>query len=183
MLNTNSNIVGFLGSSRSDGNTAKLAKLVFDPLKDARLIDLSALSVGPYSYNNAYEGDDFPPLAQAMADANTIIFASPVYWYSMSAQMKTLFDRMTDMTGVYKPLGKSLVNKTMFVISTGADVAAPDSFIRPFADTAGYFKMKWGGVLYAPGGDINSPQAQSAAHIFAMQIAASAQTPLAATPA
>lgn len=173
-------IVGFLGSSRSDGNTAKLAGLVFNQLNDAALIDLGPLSIGPYSYDNAYEGDDFLSLAQAMARANTIVFASPVYWYSMSAPMKMLFDRMTDMTGLYKPLGKALAGKSMFALATGGGPSAPDSYTRPFADTAGYFKMKWGGVLYSPGGEVDSLQAQHAAHVFAMQIAASAQSPLSA---
>jgi len=82
-----------------------------------------------------------------MARADVIVFASPVYWYSMSAQMKTFFDRLTDLTGGdLKPVGKSLAGKTMFVIAAGGSPATPDSFVRPFADTAGYFNMRWGGL-------------------------------------
>lgn len=183
MSESKQRIIGVLGSSRADGNTVKLADMVFGGLDDAKLIDLTPLAIGPYSYDKIHEGDDFHALALAMANADTIVFASPVYWYSMSAQMKAVFDRMTDMTDIYKQLGKSLAGKSMFVISTGSGPDAPDSFVRPFADTAGYFKMKWGGVLYAPGGDLNSEKAHNAARIFASQIAASIRVPMASAPA
>ncbi len=167
-------IIGFLGSSRPHGETAALANAVFSHLGDATLIDLNTLHIGPYSYDNAHADDDFYPLAEAMAAARVIVFASPVYWYSMSAQMKTLFDRMTDMTRFYKPLGKSLAGKTMFTIGTGSTAAAPDSFTRPFSDTAGYFGMDWGGLLFAAGAESLTPETEEAAKAFAEKIRAAA---------
>ena len=170
-MERNMSIIGFLGSSRADGNTAALTNAVFSELKSAVLVDLSELMIGPYSYDNAYAADDFLPLARPMAKADAIVFASPVYWYSMSAQMKAFFDRLTDLTeGEMKPVGKSLAGKRMFVIATGNSPTAPDSFVRPFADTAGYFNMRWGGLFYAQGAGELSAQTRAAAKAFASKI-------------
>ena len=40
--------------------------------------------------------DDFLGVAEAMVDAEAILFATPVYWYSMSGRLKRFFDRLTD---------------------------------------------------------------------------------------
>ena len=161
-----------LGSSRADGHTGRLAREVFARLDNAEFADLGALAVGPYDYDYANRGDDFLPLAQKMVRARSIILASPLYWYSMSGQMKIFFDRLTDLTDPpYKPLGKALAGKAMFTIATGGTAAAPDSFTRPFADTAGYFNMHWGGLLYARGADALSEETKAAAKDFAARIA------------
>lgn len=47
--------------------------------------------------------DDMPEMLDKMLDADIIVMATPVYFYTMSAQMKTLIDRCcgryTEMTG------------------------------------------------------------------------------------
>ncbi|VAV96544.1 Uncharacterized NAD(P)H oxidoreductase, YdeQ/YrkL/YwrO family, partial [hydrothermal vent metagenome] len=96
---TPSEILGVLGTSNNNGNTAALARAVFAPLPNAELVNLSALSIAPYDYQNRHDKDDFLPLAEKIVAAKAIVFASPVYWYSMSAQMKVFFDRLTDLTG------------------------------------------------------------------------------------
>lgn len=168
-----------LGSSRGDGETALLTRAVFrrltiDHREDAEFVDLGALKIGPYDYLGRNDGDDFLAVAQAMANARAIVFASPVYWYAMSGQMKIFFDRLSDLTGPYKPLGKRLADKIMFAVATGAAAEAPDSFTRPFADTADYFEMTWGGLLYAEGAKALTPRTQAAAKAFADAIAAAA---------
>ncbi|GJL92762.1 flavodoxin family protein [Hyphococcus sp.] len=165
-------ILALNGSSRADGDTARLLSAALRPLDDVERFDLDALRIGPYSYEHANADDDFLPLAQRMLKARTIILASPVYWYSMSAQMKALFDRLTDLTDMpYKPLGKQLAGKTMFVVATGSDDAPPVSFAPPFEDTAGYFNMRWGGMLYRAGRDALSAEDILAARSFSDLIA------------
>lgn len=162
-----------LGSSRGDGETARLAGEVRTHLDDADFVDLGDLNIGLYDYEYRNCGDDFLPVAQKMVRTRAIVFASPVYWYSMSAQMKTLFDRLTDLTDPpFKPLGKALAGKRMFVVATGGSPSAPASFVDPFEDTAGYFDMDWGGLLYAQGADALSAETKQAAKDFAMKVAA-----------
>ncbi|MEO1243220.1 MAG: flavodoxin family protein [Pseudomonadota bacterium] len=144
-----SRVIGILGSARQDGNTATLTSAVFQHLGDARVIDLNDLSIEPYSYDNPHEADDFSALAQLMAEADAIVFASPVYWYSMSGPMKIFFDRLTNLTDFYKPLGRTLAGKSAFLIAASNSPAAPACFEPPFAETARYFDMRWGGMLHA----------------------------------
>ncbi len=141
-------ILGLLGSSRADGDTGSLTRSVLANLPGSGLIDLNAHDIAPYDYHYRQSHDDFIEIAHKMAAAKTIVFASPVYWYSMSAQMKLFFDRLTDLTETHKPLGKSLAGKHAFLIATGAKTEPPASFELPFSETARYFKMNWGGMLY-----------------------------------
>jgi len=172
-----SEILGILGTSNNDGNTRALARAVFEDLPDAELINLSDLEIAPYDYQHRQGGDDFIALAEKMTAAKAVVFASPVYWYAMSTQMKTFFDRLTDLTDYAKPIGKSLGGKSAFLIATGGSPAPPASFEPPFAETARYFNMNWGGMLYGQGdnrpgnqdGDVTniSPAATFARRIMA----------------
>ncbi len=163
-------IFGLLGSARGEGHTGTIARAVFDRLDDARLFDLDDVAVGPYRYDYANEDDDFLPLAFKMTRARAIVFASPVYWYSMSGPMKLFFDRLTDLTETHKTWGKSLAGKTMFVIASGGSPAPHAAFEPPFSETAGYFDMAYGGMLYGQRGAIDD----DAASAFAARIRAAA---------
>ena len=145
---TPSSVTAILGSSRQFGNTRILTDAVFEHLDNARIVDLSNHKIAPYDYQHSHEWDDFFPLAENMAQSQAIVFASPVYWYSMSAQMKAFFDRLTDLTEKHGDLGRSLAGKTAFAITTSGGKTPPPSFEPPFAETAGYFNMNWGGMLH-----------------------------------
>ena len=134
-----------VGSSRRNGATMALARAMFAGAADAEIVFLGDHLIHPYSYDHVHAGDDFLPLARRMAAADTIVFATPVYWYTMSAQMKTFFDRLTDLTEIEKPLGRALAGKRAFLISTTGPSGLPESFALPFRETAGYFDMEWGG--------------------------------------
>ena len=143
-------VLGLIGSSRRRGNTSVLAEAVFARLRaKGRLIDLNALSIAPYDYDHRHHRDDFLPVAREMSRARAIVFASPVYWYAMSAQMKILFDRLSDLTETHKPLGRALAGKTAFALATSSGDGLPPDFERPFSETARYFDMRWGGLLHA----------------------------------
>lgn len=150
--------LGIVGSARNDGKTAALTSAVFQHLHNAAVIDLNDFHIDPYTYDGARGGDDFPALARLMNEADAIVFASPVYWYSMSGPMKIFFDRLTDLTDHYKTIGKALAGKSAFLIATSNHADAPASFEPPFADTARYFDMHWGGMLHATVQDgVNMP--------------------------
>ncbi len=174
-------VVGVLGSSRKNGNTRMLTDAVLHHLDSARLFDLSDLSIAPYDYDDAQTQDDFLPLAEQMAQSQMIIFASPIYWYSMSAQMKVFFDRLTDLTKTHKMLGRSLADKTVCVIATSTSKTPPSSFEAPFAKTAGYFGMQWGGMLHGSFEEDRqmTPELNASAATFAEKIKSALQAPCA----
>jgi multimeric flavodoxin WrbA len=114
----------------------------------ATLIILPNHVLGGYDYGHANAGDDFAEIAEAMVAAQTIVFATPVYWYAMSAPLKIFFDRLTDLTENLKAQGKALAEKQVWLIATGTDDALPEGFEIPFARTADYFGMMYRGVAY-----------------------------------
>ncbi|MCX6126725.1 MAG: NAD(P)H-dependent oxidoreductase, partial [Proteobacteria bacterium] len=78
-----------LGSARSGGNTFRAVQRLFGDCESIDLVDLNQLKISPYSYHKESD-DDFLNLVSRMTDHNTIIFATPVYWYAMSSAMKIL---------------------------------------------------------------------------------------------
>ena len=166
--------LGIVGTSRRDGNTAMLADAVFRRLPSSRLANLADYSVAPYDYDHRHGADDFIPLARVMAEAKSIVLATPVYWYAMSAQMKAFMDRLSDLTETHKPLGRALAARTVFVIATSTH-GMPAYFDRPFAETAGYFDMRWGGVLHERFAEdrVMTPDLAMRANAFALHIKAS----------
>ena len=136
-----------LGSARSDGETRRAVDLAFPP-GAAELVVLPKFSIGGYDYRHFNANDAFGDIAPKMAEADKIIFATPVYWYAMSAPLKIFFDRLDDLTENLKTLGKSLRDKSIWMIATGTENVLPEGFEVPFARTAGYFSMRYRGCAY-----------------------------------
>jgi hypothetical protein len=136
-----------LGSARPDGETRRAVDLAFAP-GTAELVVLPNFSVGGYDYQHFNANDAFGGIARKMAEAEKIIFATPVYWYAMSAPLKIFFDRLTDMTENLKAQGKNLKDKPVWVIATGTEPVLPEGFEVPFARTAGDFGMRYRGCAY-----------------------------------
>lgn len=137
-----------LGTARDDSNTKKAVEKLC-PFKDYELIELHQLQIQPYTYNSTNDlDDDFLAIAMKMQNADHIIFATPVYWYSMSAQLKVFFDRLTDLLYQHKAIGRSLKGKKVYLIVSGADAELPEGFEVPFRRTAEYFEMKFQKSFY-----------------------------------
>ena len=83
------------GSSRSQGNTNKIAQILQHKL-DSEIIDLKQLNINSYSYEHEHSDDDFLATMKRVITYDLIIFVTPVYWYSMSGIMKNFFDCITD---------------------------------------------------------------------------------------
>lgn len=128
------------GSSRSDGNTRKYANYIQAKL-DCDLVDLVEKKINYYDYQHTNSDDDFLSIAESIINKDHIIFITPVYWYSMSARMKTFFDRLTDLTTIRKELGKSLQGKKVHLLSCSWNNKKVENFEMPFDATAKYFKM------------------------------------------
>jgi multimeric flavodoxin WrbA len=131
-----------LGSARSDGNTRQLIDEI-KILTDSDFIDLNDLDIGYFDYEHKNQDDDFLPTAEKILSYKKIIFATPVYWYSMSAIMKTFFDRITDLVTIRKDLGRKLEGKLIYLISCSANPELDSSFIKPFSATADYLNMEF----------------------------------------
>lgn len=67
-----------------------------------------------YSHDKCIQKDDANMIIELMMKADVIVFATPVYFYSVSGQLKTLFDRCC---GCYT----RMTNKEYYVILSAFD--------------------------------------------------------------
>ena len=136
------------GSSKSNGNTKK----VIDYLNinnDFDIIDLKTKNIGGFEYDFSNSEDDFIPLMEDIINKyDTIIFATPVYWYSMSGTLKNFFDRMSDLLHYKKELGRKLRGKNMAMISNSGINDLKNGFEMPFIESANYLGMNYLGSTH-----------------------------------
>jgi multimeric flavodoxin WrbA len=107
-------VLGVNASARTDGFTAELLDEVLEAARrkgaETERLDLVKhpfpLCAGNYSLDPASCGpetcvqgpwDGFGRVAERILNADAVVFATPVYWFSASARMKALLERMTSM--------------------------------------------------------------------------------------
>lgn len=117
--------------------------------------------------------DDMAAVIEQMRWADVIVLATPVYFYSMSAQLKTVIDRTLGAT--QRP---GLENKSFYLIATAADDRA--GMELTFEGLRGYLACLPGateaGVVYGCGawqlGDIQKQPAMQQAYRMGSSIQA-----------
>jgi multimeric flavodoxin WrbA len=139
--------VVLMGSARSDGNTRRIVERFVAHTGYAQT-DLNDWTIGFFDYDQKDRKDDFIPLFRMLMQYDVIVFATPVYWYAMSALMKNFFDRITDLLHWHKELGRQLRGKHMAMISCGSDDDVDDTFALPFKQSADYLGMRYLGNLH-----------------------------------
>jgi len=137
-----------LGSARSDGHTRRIVDQMIQTKPGIDLVDLNDKEISYFDYSHSNMGDDFLPIAKNILEYDLILFVTPVYWYSMSAIMKTFFDRLSDLLTIRKDMGRKLRGKSMGSISCGSPGALDDSFYIPFRETAKYLGMNYTGHVH-----------------------------------
>jgi multimeric flavodoxin WrbA len=160
-----------LGSSRPDGNTEALARaaaeqlpadveqqwisLARHPLPDFEDLRHDSDRVRPTAGNTAL-------LLDATLAATDIVIASPLYWYSVSAQTKRYLDHWA---GWLRTPGldfrAALSGRTLWGVTVLADgePAVADPLAGTLRNSAAYLRMRFGGVLLGNGskpGDVLS---------------------------
>ncbi|OEG00003.1 NAD(P)H-dependent oxidoreductase [Vulcanibacillus modesticaldus] len=96
-------LLAIYGSSRKNGNTEALTKIVLQNLDKNSyneiflmdyqikpIIDQRHTSTGFQRIN-----DDYDNLAKELLNHDAILFATPLYWYGMSGQLKIFIDRFS----------------------------------------------------------------------------------------
>ena len=97
-------------SLRSNSNSEELAKSFFDGAKvnnDVELISLKNKTInfckGCLACGKLHKcviKDDSNEIVEKMANADVIVWATPVYYYSMSGLMKTMIDRANPLYSI-----------------------------------------------------------------------------------
>lgn len=147
--------VVIVGSSRNNGDTAKLTKQLIEKTK-WDLVNLSNYKISYFDYKHENRDDDYLNLMNEIVQKyETLIFATPVYWYSMSGIMKVFFDRWTDLLTIEKELGRKLRGKKMAALSCSNGNNLGDTFWLPFSETAKYLGMEYLGNIHTIAGEKN----------------------------
>lgn len=132
-----------VGSSRNKGNTTRIIESVSKQF-NIDVVNLSQYNISYYDYESKNRDDDFIPLIKNIIEKyDTLIFATPVYWYSMSGIMKVFFDRFSDLIRIEKETGRRLKGKKMAVISNSHDSKIENEFYTPFRKSATYLGMDY----------------------------------------
>jgi multimeric flavodoxin WrbA len=171
--------IALFSSSRRHGNTGRLIDAVASAL-EIEVLDLADHRISPFDYDHRNRDDDFETLMGRVLAQDQIIFASPIYWYSVSAPMKVFFDRISDFLELpdLLPEGRRLRGKTAYVVCTSASAEAAAEFMSAFDEMFRYLGMRFGGALHVDCGDGYTPAMHDPiARDFAMRIRAAALSP------
>jgi multimeric flavodoxin WrbA len=99
--------------------------------------------------------DEAKPVLAKMMDVDVIVFATPLYFFSASAQLKLIFDRMFSLYKWDNQAGTMktpLMGKTLVLLASAFEDVGLDALEKPFALTAEYTGMKFESVLVANAG-------------------------------
>ena len=93
--------------------------------------------------------------------ADAIVVASPIYWFTLSAQAKLCIDRWYALEG---PDGSALAGKQFGLVLTYGDVdpytSGAINAIRTFQDMCRYIKADLAGIVYGTASDPGEIQSQ-----------------------
>lgn len=162
-----SNIIILQGSPRLNGNTATLVKAFMEDLAEKHNVTVIQVPELKINYcigcnscftregNRCFQQDDMQKIMPVLADADILVFASPVYFYGISAQLKTLLDRLhTPLRNTFK------VKKTALLLVGAASLPELfDSILIQYRLLLNFFHLEDAGTVLVRGvkniGDIS----------------------------
>ncbi len=163
-------------SPRKGGNSETLCRQFAKGARDAgnqvEILRLAEMNIEYCSacyackkLGHCVKKDDMETVLEKMRKSDVIVLATPVYFYTMNAQLKTMIDRT--LGGAQRP---GLENKEFYLIATAAD--GREAMERTIDGIRGYLECLPGavekGVIYGAGawqlGDILSNPAMQEAY-------------------
>ncbi len=164
------NVLVITGSPRLDGNSDRLADAFIDGAVSAEnnivRFDTGRMNIGPCkACGECYKKDGacavsngFNTIAPEIIKSDVIVFVTPMYWFSFTAQIKNVIDKMYSF---YKA-GKDITGKECLLIVCGASTDESDyeGISTTYKLMANYLKWEDKGILIVPGvsekGDIKN---------------------------
>lgn len=159
------NILILNGSPKKDGNTSQLVEWF---TKGARSKDVSIEIIRAASLKSKSNGclscrtcqrlkefgcvihDDIKEVLEKMAKADAIVFATPLYFYGPSAQLKLIIDRMFSLykwDNTKNTFETPLRGKSMFLLLSAYEDIGLDIVEKSFKLIADYSDMKFRSLL------------------------------------
>jgi multimeric flavodoxin WrbA len=155
-------VIIVIGSPRKEGNSATLAKQVGAGAESAgaevESFSLHDMDIQPCDACDACRdrteqdcilGDDMRDVFPKLRGADAIVIASPIYWFTVSAQTKLFMDRWYALGG---PEGHAFAGKRFGVVLTYADTdpftSGAVNALRTFQDALNYVGARIVGLVY-----------------------------------
>lgn len=155
-------IVIIRGSPRKNGNSCILADSLAKGAKDSHAevddfflqkMDIKPCNACNVCIKNPEKGciidDDMQLIYPKLRSADSIVIASPVYWFNMSAQTKLFIDRFY---GLIEPKKHVLRDKRIGIILTYGDAdeytSGAVNAINSFKDTFQYIQAEIVGIIH-----------------------------------
>ena len=175
-------------SPRKRANSSILADQVAAGAREAgaavESFDLHSLNIRPCDACDFCQGaaecvinDDMQMLYPKLRAADAIVVASPIYWFTLSAQAKLCIDRWYALEG---PGGSALAGKQFGLVLTYGDVdpytSGAINAIRTFQDMCRYIKADLAGIVYGTASDPGEIQSQPKVLERAYQVGAAVGT-------
>jgi multimeric flavodoxin WrbA len=162
MMKKKTKVLVFLGSPRKKGNSAILAeKIAMGAMSagaEVETVFLHGLNIAPCKSCYACQkpkskgcsiDDDMQPIYQAMLDADAWVIASPVYWFTMSSQIKLWMDRCFAFPAYAKnPFARKRIAIAMSYGGEDPFDSGCINALRTFQDAYGYVGSKIVGMVY-----------------------------------
>ena len=155
--------VAFVGSPRKGGNSDQLTDALLAGAAEAGhetekvyLADFALTPIGPvYGPEESWTDADqhsADPLIDKMVQADVVVLASPIYWFSVSGLLKLFMDRWALYSRDGERLMDLMAGKRMAVVLTCADPEPGylDMVLGPLQQAAKWLRMKWAGDLTVP---------------------------------
>jgi multimeric flavodoxin WrbA len=159
-------VLGILGSPRVGGNSDILLEEALKGARDAgaevEKIILSQQKIsGCFDCGKCNEAgvcaikDDMPEIHRKILEADTIIHSVPVYFWSMTAQMKAYLDRWCAFFDAewnwHKAYHPKMKGKKIGLITVCGDpnVSIAEPIIYSFKNTCKFTGLKWLGAVQA----------------------------------
>ncbi len=153
----------FIRGAQASGN--KVEKLT---LRDKRIAPCLACETCLRNGGKCVQKDDMEEIIEKIVQADVIVLSTPVYYYSISSQLKMMIDR--SLAG-----GSRLKDKDFYLIATAAD--GKGAMETAMLDMEGYVRCIPGasikGKIYGSAfrvGEINGKPAEAEAYQMGMNV-------------
>ena len=176
------NIVVLTGSARPNGNSDRLAQAFTEGAKDcgkkvtvfkAAELQIAGCLGCEHCFDNegdCIQKDDMAEILIALKEADALVLVSPVYYFTISAQLKAALDRTYALLKVKTPVKKAAL--LLACADETEDVA--EGAILTFQNICKYSKWQNAGIVVATGvgdiGEINGRKELDQAKILGQEI-------------
>lgn len=146
--NTAALVQWFCQGARESGAQVEVIQTAFLKYKSSGCTSCRSCQKSP-DYECVVDDDAKPVLAK-MAKADVIVMATPLYFFSASAQLKVILDRMFSLYKWDNAAGTMttvLKGKTLVLLASAFEDAGLDALEKPFLMTAQYSGMTFESLL------------------------------------